>query len=97
MAGVIVGATSEDKTFSLTGSAGAISNLLQGSVNAGWSYQNNTVTGELFTAIFPASPVRPNADGTGIDPASVGNPATWYTIAFRAVSLHGTDVAQWQR
>lgn len=97
IAGVIVGATSKNKTFSITGAANAVNNLMQGSVNAGWSFTSETVSEQLFYVIFPSQPVALNADGTGIDPSTVGNPNRLYTIAFRANSIQGTEIVQWHR
>lgn len=97
IAGVIVGATTKDKTFSITGAASAVNNLLQGGVNAGWSFTSETVSDQLFYVIFPGKPVAMNADGSGIDPTTVGNPNTLYTIAFRAASIQGSEIVPWHR
>lgn len=97
IAGVIVGSNSKDTSFSLTGAAGAVNDLMQGSANAGWSFTSNTVTNQLFTVIFPGQPVALLPDGSGVDPATVGSPDKLYTIAFSAATLQGSEIVPWSR
>lgn len=99
IAGVIVGSTSKGTTYSIAGTLNAMNALADGGVKAGFGLTSQNDTGTFFTLTFPSGPVSLNTNGTGIDPNTVSNANTFYTIAFTGITMSSSNSAinTWSR
>jgi hypothetical protein len=96
ISGVIVGSTSKNSSFAISGTA-AIEGIIDGSVDAGWGLKSDDVSNQFFFVPFPGSPIALKPDGSGVDPSTVSNASTLYTIAFTAASIHVNQIVPWKR
>jgi hypothetical protein len=96
ISGVIVGSTSKNSSFAISGTA-AIEGIIDGSVDAGWGLKSDDVSNQFFFVPFPGSPIALKPDGSGVNPSTVSNASTLYTIAFTAASIHVNQIVPWKR
>ncbi|HSK27299.1 MAG TPA: hypothetical protein VK894_10370, partial [Jiangellales bacterium] len=97
IAGIVVGSDAKTKTFSITGAGNAVNDLVDGQAGGGFSYTSSTVTDDLWYVTFPGDPVSLNADGTGVDPSTVGSTDKLYTVGFQAVGMENGVITPYRR
>ncbi|HEX2220410.1 MAG TPA: hypothetical protein VHG35_16520 [Gemmatimonadales bacterium] len=90
MAGLVMGATSKESTFTIAGSVNGMEGLLGGGVNA--AYGDTNASSGMFTWIWPPTPLTSASELSGPNRLSyVSDPSNLRTIGFKAFGFNGSD------